>query len=121
MLWNTNRLGNYRLRAKNKESLGTLASSVRLNNYVQVLGANQEQIESFIANLANFSEPEKLIDVANQIAQISMSESIPLDMLADHIKRQQDEKQRLEKEIEEAGSLLQSKNIDIQTINEYRN
>jgi putative heme iron utilization protein len=54
------------------------------------------QIETFIANLANFPEPEKLIDAANQAAQLSMSESIPLDMLADHIKRQQEEKQRLE-------------------------
>jgi hypothetical protein len=58
--------------------LGTLASSVRTNNYVQRLGA---QIETFIANLANFPEPEKFIDAASQAAQISMSESIPLDML----------------------------------------
>ena len=98
-------------------NLGTLASSVRTNNYVQRLGA---QIETFLANLANFPEPEKLIDAANQAAQISMSESIPLDMLADHIKLQQEEKQRLEKEIEEAGTLLQSKNIDIQSVNEYK-
>jgi uncharacterized protein (UPF0335 family) len=84
------------------------------------LGANWEQIESFIANLANFPEPKKLFDVINQIAQISMSKSIPLDMLADHIKRQQEEKQRLEKEIKEAGTILKSKNIDIQTINEYK-
>jgi hypothetical protein len=101
-------------------NLGTLASSVRLNNYVQRLGANLEQIEAFIANLANSPEPKKLFDVANQIAQISMSESIPLDVLADHIKRQQYEKQRLEKEIEEAGALLKSKNIDIQTLNEHK-
>jgi len=88
-------------------NLGALASSIRLNNYIQKLSANQEQIEVLIANLANSPKPKKLVDVANQIAKISTSESIPLDVLADHIKRQQEEKQRLEKEIEEAAALLQ--------------
>ncbi len=101
-------------------NLGALASSIRLNNYIQKLGVNQEQIESFIAIVANFPEPEKLIDVTNQIAQISMSESIRLDMLADHIKRQQEEKQRLEEKIKQRRTILESTNIDIQTLNEYK-
>ena len=105
---------------KQGTNLGTLASSIRLNNHIQKLGTNQEQIETFIADVVNSPDPKKLIDAANQIAQISMSESIPMDALADHIKRQQDEKQRLEKEIEEAGVILKSKNIDIQTLNEYK-
>ena len=50
--------------------LSDIASSIRLGNYIQKLGANQDQIESFIANLANSPEPEKLIDVANQVARI---------------------------------------------------
>jgi hypothetical protein len=62
-------------------SLNELAPSVRLYNYIQKLGANQDQIESFIANLANSPEPEKLIDVTNQVAQLSRSESIPLEEL----------------------------------------
>jgi hypothetical protein len=95
-------------------NLGTLASCIRLNNYIQKLGAIQEQIEAFIANLANSSDPKKLFGVANQIAQTSVSESIPLDVLADHIKRQQEEKQRLEKEVEQASAILKGKNIDIQ-------
>jgi hypothetical protein len=101
-------------------NLGALASCIRLRNYIDNLGANQDEIESFVANLANFPEPKKLFDVANQIAQISMSESIPLDVLTDHIKQQQEEKQRLEKEIEEAKAILQNKNIDIQALNEYK-
>ena len=60
-------------------NLGALASCIRLNNYIQKLGANQDEIESFIANLTHSPEPERLIDVANQIAQISLSESISLD------------------------------------------
>ena len=77
-----------------KQGIGmsTLACSVRLNNYIQKLGANQDQIESFIANLANSPEPEKLIDVAH----LSRSESVPLEDLEDHVKRKEDEKQRLD-------------------------
>ena len=101
-------------------NLGALASSVRLNNYIQKLGANQDEIETFISNVANSPDPKKLFDVANQIAQISTSESIPLDMLADHIKQQQEEKQRLEEEIKQRRAILESTNIDIQTINEYK-
>src|SRR6266705_4121917 len=53
-----------------KEGFGLIdiASYIRLNKYIQKLGANEDQIESFIANLANSPEPQKLIDVANQVA-----------------------------------------------------
>jgi hypothetical protein len=76
-------------------SLGDHASSVRLRNYIEKLGANQDQIESFIANLVNSPEPGKLIDVANQVAQLSRSESIPIEDLENHVKQQEVEKQRL--------------------------
>ena len=101
-------------------TLNDHASQIRLNNYIKRMGANLEQIESFIANIAGSQEPQKLVDIANQIAQLSKSESIPLDMLADHIKRQQDEKQRLEEEIQNAGAILESNNLDIQTVEEYK-
>ena len=65
--------------------LSRIASSIRLSNYIQKLGANQDQLESFIANLANSPEPEKLIDVANQVVQFSRSESIPLEELEGHV------------------------------------
>jgi len=91
-----------------KEGIGLheLACSVRLNNYIQKLGANQDQIESLIANLVNSPEPEKLIDVANQVARLSRSESIPLEDLARIVKQKNEEKQRLEEQIQEASSLL---------------
>jgi 5'-3' exonuclease len=76
--------------------LSRVATSIRLNNYIQKLGANQDQIESFIANLANSPEPERLIDVANQVAHVSTSESIPLADLEGHVKQKEEEKQRLE-------------------------
>jgi hypothetical protein len=101
-----------------KINLGALTSSIRLENHVKKLGANLEQIESFIANIVNSQEPHILIDTANQIAQLSTS--IPLDKISDHIKRQQDEIQRIEEEIEKAGVILEEKNMDIQTINVFK-
>jgi hypothetical protein len=83
------------------------------------LGANQDQIESFIANLAHSPEPEKLIDTANQVAQLSRSESIPLGSLPGHIRQYEEEKQRIEQEIEQARAILESKNVDIETISEF--
>ena len=79
--------------------LSDLACSVRLYNYIKNIWTNEDQIESFIANLANSPEPEKLIDVANQVAQLSRSESIPLEELEGHVKQKEEEKQRLEEEI----------------------
>jgi hypothetical protein len=85
-----------------------LAPSVRLYNYIKKLGANQDQIESFIANLANSPEPEKLIDVANQVAQLSRSESIPLEELEGHVKQKEEEKQMPEDETKERRAILES-------------
>src|ERR1051326_4375602 len=95
------------LSKKEAMTLSDVAANVRLNNYIQKLGANVEQIESFIANIANSQDPQKLVDTANQVAQISTSESIHLDMMADYIKQQKEDKQRLEEEIQEAEAELQ--------------
>ena len=105
-----------------KEGFGLIdiASSIRLSNYIQKLGANLDQIESFIANLANSPEPEKLIGVANQIAHISRSESIPLEELEGHIKQKEAEKQRLEEEIKQKRAILEGTDVDIQTIYDYK-
>jgi hypothetical protein len=105
---------------KEGSDLSRTATSIRLNNYIQKLGANQDQIESFIANLVNSSEPEKLIDVANQVAQLSRSESIPLGELEDHVKQNEEEKQRLEEEIKHKRTILESTNVDLKTIEEYK-
>jgi hypothetical protein len=105
---------------KQAMTLSDVAVNIRLNNYIQKLGANSEQIELFIANIANSQEPQKLVDTADQIAQLSTSELIPLDRMADYIKQQKEEKQRLEEKIQETEDVLQSKNIDIQTLNNYK-
>ncbi|MGC2669822.1 MAG: hypothetical protein WA220_11625 [Candidatus Nitrosopolaris sp.] len=53
------------------------------------MGSNEDKIESFIANLAKL--PEKLIDVATQVAHVSRSESIPLEHLEYHVKQKEEE------------------------------
>jgi hypothetical protein len=43
---------------------GVLADSVTvLYNYIQNLGTNHDKIESLIVNLANSSEPQKIVNV----------------------------------------------------------
>ena len=70
-------------------------------------------------NGANSLPPEKIIDLTNQLFDIAKSESIPPAEVPDYIKQKLEEKQRLEEQIQEAGATLQSKNVDIETINEF--
>ena len=84
------------------------------------MSLDKDKVESFIANLANSPEPEKLIDVANQVAQLSRSESIPLEELVGHVKQKEEEKQMIEEEIKQRRAILESTNVEIQTINEYK-
>ena len=91
-------------------TLSELGSSLRLYNYIKKLGANQDQIESLITNLANFPGPEKLIDIANQVAQLSRSESISLEDSENHVKQN-------EEEIKSRHEILESTNVDIQQLN----
>jgi hypothetical protein len=100
-------------------TLSDLGPSLRLYNYIKKLGANPDQIESLITNLANSDQPENLIDIANQVAQLSRSESIPLDGLVGHVKQMKEEKQMFEEEIQQGRATLARTNVDIETISEY--
>src|SRR2546428_9445212 len=108
---------------KKKEiGLNELAPFVRHYIYLKKLGADADQIESFIANCMNGENslaPEKIIDLTTQLFDVSKSESIPPAEVPGRIKQKLEEKQRLEEQIQETGMLLQSKNGDIETINEY--
>jgi hypothetical protein len=101
-------------------TLSDLGSSLRLYNYIKKLRVNQDQIESFIANLADSPEPGRLIDVANRVAHLSISELIPLEKLEGHLKQKEEEKQTLEEEIKQRRAISQSTDVEIQTINEYK-
>jgi division protein CdvB (Snf7/Vps24/ESCRT-III family) len=93
------------------------ASLVRLNNFIKKLGADLDQVELFISNIDKSEDPQKLFDTAKQIAQIT---TIPLDTIADHVKRQQDELQKPKEEIGKADAILEQKNGEIQAIQEYK-
>jgi hypothetical protein len=103
-------------------TLGDLGPRLRLYNYIKKLGADGDQIESFIANCMNGVDsfpPEKIIDLTNQLFDIAKSESIPPAEIPSHINQKLEEKQKLEKQIQEADALLHTKNVDIETINEF--
>jgi hypothetical protein len=96
-------------------TLNTLASCIRLNNYIQSLGANANEstLESLIANLANYSDcnPAKLMEAA---AQISESD-IPLEKLEDHVEALIAEAEMLQREIDEGRAILDNVDVDVES------
>src|SRR5215469_13095843 len=96
-------------------TLNALASCIRLNNYLQSLGANANEstLESLIANLANYPDrdPAKLIEAAAQISE----SGIPLEKLEDHVKALMAQKETLEKEIDEKRAILADVDVDVES------
>src|SRR5215212_11157971 len=70
-----------------------LASFFRLFNFFRGSGAKENEIESFITNInSGYIPPDKAIDLVNQIYDISRSQSIPPDQLANYVKQKLEEK-----------------------------
>jgi uncharacterized protein (UPF0335 family) len=96
-----------------------LASHFKLYNYIKS-GASEEKVESFITNISTGDvPPDKVIELVYQLYEISKMESIPLDQLPSYIERKIEEKKKIDDEIKEADATLQSKNVNIQAINEH--
>ena len=101
-------------------NLADLAAHSRLYNLFRNSGAAEEDIESFIANVSiNGTSPEKIIQYVNQLFNISNRESIPLDQMSGYIKEKSEEKQKIDEAIKEVDIVLQSKNVNVETINEH--
>ena len=104
-------------------SLRDVVSHIRLYSYVTKLGADHDEIESLIDNLVNGANSipiEKIADLTNQLFGITKSESIdPTDLLT-CIKQKKEEKLRLEEELRQAVATLESKNVNIQTIEKFK-
>jgi hypothetical protein len=97
-----------------------LASHFRLYNYFIKSGAAEDVLESFVGNISSTNvPPDKAIDLVNELFNISKSELIPLDQVSGHIKEKLDQKKKIEEELREADALLQSKNVNIEAINEH--
>ena len=96
-------------------TLNALTSCIRLNNYIQSLGANANEsaLESLIANLANYPDrdPAKLIEAA---AQISESD-IPLEKLEEHVKALLTEKETLQRALDEGRAILDGVDKDVES------
>jgi hypothetical protein len=100
-------------------NLSGLASNYRLYNFVRSAAA-EDRIETFIANVNSSSlPPEKAVEYVNQLFAVSRSELIPIDQVSVYIKKKLEEKQKIDEQIKEAGATLQSKNVNIQDINEH--
>jgi hypothetical protein len=104
--------------------LNELPSRFRLYNLIEKSGANEDQIESFISNCTSGAgvealSAEKIVDILNQLFNISKSETIPLEHVPDYIRQKLEEKQKLEEQIKEEEAVLQSKNVAMETIDEY--
>jgi len=97
-----------------------LASFFRLYNFFRSSGANENEVESFIININSGYIPlDRAIELINQIYEITKSELIPPDQLSTYIKQKLEEKQRIEQEIHQANDVLESKNVAIESINDY--
>ena len=97
-----------------------LASHARLYNYFIKSGAAENKIESFITKVSsNDISPERVIELVNQLYDVSKKESIPLDQVTDYNKQKLAEKQKIDEDVKAADSLLQSKNVSVQAINEH--
>jgi hypothetical protein len=101
-------------------STRNLASFFRLYNFFRSSGAKENEVESFIINVnSGYLPPGKAIGLINQIYEISKSESVPPDQLPNYVRQKIEEKQTLDERIKEADAILQSKNVNIETINEH--
>jgi uncharacterized protein (UPF0335 family) len=55
----------------------------------------------------------------NQIYDISKSESVSPNQLPDYVRQKLEEKKKIDEDIKESEATLQSKNVNIQAINEH--
>jgi hypothetical protein len=97
-----------------------LASFFRLYNFFRRSGAKENEVESFITNInSGYITPGKAIELINQMYDITKSEPVSPDQLANYVKQKLEEKQRIDDEIKEADATLRSKNVNIEAINEH--
>jgi hypothetical protein len=97
-----------------------LASHFRLYNYLVKSGAVEDKIESFIDNVNSGNLPaETIIELVYQLHEISKTELIPLDHIPIYIQGKLEEKKKIDEQIKEAASTLQTKNVNLQAINEH--
>jgi hypothetical protein len=63
--------------------------------------------------------PEKVVELVYELYEISKAESLPLDQVSGYIREKLEQKQKIDDDIQQADAVLQSKNVDIEAINEH--
>jgi len=109
---------------KEGTTLAEFACIRRRQNFIKKLGASEEQIESLIVNLLDGTKSipfEKTAEMMNMLYELSESESIPPTEVSAYVKRRVEEKTKLDEESQKAGAILAQKNVDIRTVEEYKN
>src|SRR5919198_3924505 len=61
-----------------------------------------------------------MVELMNQLHDISKAESIAPDQVPNYIKEKLEQKKSIDEQIQQADAVLQSKNVSIETINEYQ-
>ena len=101
-------------------SPANLASFYRLYNFFRGSGAKENEVESFITNInSGYIPPDKAIELINQIYEITKSQSVPPDQLPNYVKQRLEQKKKIDDDIQQADAILQSKNVAIESINDY--
>jgi hypothetical protein len=109
-----------------KISVKDFVGRLRLNNFITRLGPDvqESQIEELIATVGTSSDPQHIIKVAIDIAQVS---DLSLEELQERITTKQAEKDalqaeilQLQKQIEEGRRILDAINMDKKATEEYR-
>jgi len=93
-------------------------SALRIRNYIKEIGTDESRVEQFIAKCASSQDPKMLVDVLEKIGDIGLE--ITLEELEEHIKQRQAEKERLQHEINKTRAVIDSVNVDRQTIEKYK-
>ena len=91
-------------------------SALRIRNYIKQIGVDEGQVKQFITRCANSQDPQKLVDVLDKIEHID----VHLEELEDHVRQKQAEKEKLLHEIDEARAIIDSVNVDRQTIEDFK-
>ena len=98
-------------------NLGDLMSALRIKNYIKHVGADEERVEQFVVKCAAAQDPQNIIEV---VEKIGAHIDVPLEELEEHIKQKQAEKETRLHEINEARAIIDSVNVDKQSIEDFK-
>ena len=70
---------------------------------------------------SGYISPDKAIEIVNQIYDISKAESVSRDQLPDYVRQKQEEKQKIDEEIQQAKAAKLYNILDLELKDNVRN